>query len=457
MLEANPPPNAYSRFFASLAIKHKPSTMRHRLRWVQMMMGLVVGYYLISAIYNGYQTTTYLYSAALVVWSITEYQRTRAKNIEGVCWLFVATAIFVVGALAMTNGQGSSNALWFFPVLPVMAGQLLGNRAVVISALASSLAVAGVLLSESWFSIPTESPNSSQELVILRFVSLAVCCGLCISAKRSFQIQANELDRRAQQLNKLRLERDQARRSASVFLASLSEHLQRPMSELVTQTKTIQRSIDQQRAHLARDAVHCVDGMHRLINDILDLSDLENKRLVLSPTSFRLSDLIGDLRTWFDAQPNPAIELQFNVPSEDLELTLDRSRLQQICTRLMENALKFSQAQALTISFGVSEDKSTSSDLVLQVSDNGIGISASCQAQVMERFAFYCDTQANQDRGAGISLVLLGQLTRAMGGAMSFEDCPKGTSVRVQLPANAKAPNSGDLASPKRTTPPLAA
>lgn len=426
-----------ARGLGAFEIRTTPQVTAIRLRWVQIMLGLVVAYYLITSVAYGLQIAAYVHMLAIVAWCVAEYLRVYAKKIELACWLVISTAVLVVGATAMVDGQSQSDALWFFPVVPLMAGQLLGNRAMLITAVASFLGAGVVLVSERFFLLQPEYPDSFADLVILRLVALAVCSGVSISAKRSFQSQARELDRRARQLNRARIERDEARRSASVFLANMSEHVRAPMAELVLQTQDIQKAVSNQHLHLAQDAEKCARGVRRLLQDILDLSDLENERLELNQTKFLVSEFEEDLRAWLRSQPETSIHVSIDGPKEGLWVTLDRTRLHQICTRLMENALMFSQANTLTVSLQISADAQGPTDLVIRVSDDGIGITSSCRAQVMERFAFYCDTQADQDRGAGISLVLIRQLARSMGGDVSFEDQLDGTSIRVQVRAEA--------------------
>lgn len=418
------------RWRAGLEIRTSVGVMADRLRWVQVMLGIVVCYYFIQAIVCEYQIACYIDFSAVVGWMIVELLRTRFGRVELACYTVVAVTILIVAGTAMVDGQSKSAALWFFPVVPVMAGQLLGNRAVLQSAAASFLAVGAVMATERWVTVTPEYPNSSEDLLVLRVVVLLVCSGVAISAKRTFGQQMVELDRQAQELNRIRLDRDEARRSASVFLGSMSSHLREPMATLVSRTKSMQARVCDERGDLVSDAALCAQRVSRLVHDILDLSDLENAQLSLHPSSFLLSELVLELRAWFEALDVSSPQLRFDLPDQELQLTMDRERLAQICTRLMENAMKFGQASELVLAFGLS-----SSQLVVRVFDDGVGISAACQQQVMERFAFYCDTQANQDKGAGISLVLIRQLARAMGGDVSFEASPqgRGTCVLVQL------------------------
>lgn len=435
--EQSPRKRMRDRWKAALEIRTTPSAMAHRLRWVQMMLGLVVGYYFIQAIVCEYEIACYIDFAAVLGWSTVEYCRTRLSRVELASRIVVGVTILIVAGTAMVDGQSGSAALWFFPVVPLMAGQLLGNRAVLQSAAASFAAVGVVMLSEQLVQIPREYPNSSEDLLILRIVVLLVCCGVAISAKRSFGQQMAELDRQAQELNQLRLDRDEARRSSSVFLGSMSSHVRAPMAQLVARTESIKLRAGEEKIELTSDLVQCANRVSRLVHDILDLSDLENGRLGLYPTTFGLEEFVSELQAWFDEQEAPKPTLRFDLSDQNLQLTLDRPRLYQICTRLMENALHFSQANTLVVSIRVQALADGQGQIFVRVTDDGIGISPACQKQVMERFAFYCDTQANQDKGAGISLVLIRQLVRAMGGEVSFDEAPEqqGTSVLVQLRA----------------------
>lgn len=430
------------RVRAALAIRTTPSVTAARLKWVQVMLAVVVCFYLVQAFVCEYNLARYINSAAFLGWLLIEYVRSFKKDVWLASWLVVAVATLIVSGIALIDGQGSSNALWFLPVIPLTAGQLLGNRAVVVSIGTSFLAVGAVMLSEQLLVIPPEYPDSSQDLVNLRIVVLLICSGVSISAKRTSDAQAAQLDRQAGALNRVRVERDQARRSASVFLASMTGHVRAPMTQLVVRTQSIHARVGAKHAHLAQDAAHCAERVSRLVHDILDLSDLENGRLVLNPTRFRLSSFVAELRAWYEVRGGERLQLRVNLPAKDFEMTLDRNRLRQICTRLMENALKFSEATSLELSFEL--EVKDRPELVLRVSDDGTGICPERQKQVMERFAFYCDSQASEDKGAGLSLVLIRQLSRAMGGEVCFEATPsgRGTCVKVQLDAGLGLPEA---------------
>lgn len=429
---------------AGFGIRTCPSVMATRLRWVQVLLGAVVLYYLIESLLCGYEIAFYVHFVTLLILFAVEYVRTRLKKIELACWLVVAMSILIVSANAMVAGQGHSHTLWFFPVIPLMAGQLLGNRALLQSAAASFLAVGAVMASELLIEIPSEYPDTLEDVVALRLAVLVVCGGVSISAKRTSRCQMNQLDVQARELIDCRIERDQARRSASVFLAGMSEHIREPMAQLVHRTAQIKALVPEQSAYLARDAEHCALRLTRLVHDILDLSDLENDRLELWPSTFGLFEFCASVKTWFEAQACRSMKLKLDLPVEDLLLTVDKKRLHQICTRLLENAINFSQAEHLVLSMrSVSEEGHGRSapNLMLRVSDDGVGVSCALQKQVMERFAFYCDTQATQDKGAGLSLVLLRQLAQRMGGDVSFDQrsAQQGTCVLVQLRAEIRA------------------
>lgn len=425
---------------AKLDIRTSPEVMELRLRWVQLILGGVIFFYLIESVLNSYEVAMHVNVLAGVFLLAVEYVRSRLRKVGLACWMTVVMSILILSATALIDGQGDSPTLWFISVVPVMGGQLLGNRAVLVAAAASFFAVGAVMSSGVWFDIHPEYPESKEALVVLRMTVLLVCCGVSLAAKRTSMLQMDQLDSQARELIERRLECDGARRSASVFLASMSGHIREPMDQLVQRTKRFKELAPRHSADLALDAEHCALRLTRLVHDILDLSDLENERFELHPTTFGLFDFADTLDAWFERQGHASLDLEIELPSQDLRLTLDKERLHQICTRLLENAIRFSRAKHLRISMDVSlieEDASETPRLVLRVIDDGVGIPPDLKKQVMERFAFYCDTHATQDKGAGLSLVLLRRLAQRMGGDISFEEqsAQCGTCILVQLHA----------------------
>jgi DNA-binding response OmpR family regulator/anti-sigma regulatory factor (Ser/Thr protein kinase) len=173
-----------------------------------------------------------------------------------------------------------------------------------------------------------------------------------------------------------------------------------------------------------------------LINQLLDLSKLENKSFKLHSIQ---SDIVPYVRYVTESFQSYAddinLSLRFITHVDSLMMDFDPEQLKQILTNLISNALKFTPSGG-EIKVELSH---LSGNLEMVVTDTGIGISEKDLPHVLERFyqADSSDTRAAQ--GTGIGLAHTQELLKIMGGNISVEsETGKGTCVFVQLPIRNK-------------------
>jgi signal transduction histidine kinase/DNA-binding response OmpR family regulator len=170
----------------------------------------------------------------------------------------------------------------------------------------------------------------------------------------------------------------------------------------------------------------------RLINQLLDLSKLENN-------SFRLhlkqDDIVPFVRyvtkSFLSYANSHNLSLRFFTQLESQMMDFDPEQIKQVLTNLISNALKFTPSGG-EISVTLS---SASGKLVIEVSDTGIGISAGDLPHIFDRFFQVDSTTTRLGQGTGIGLAHTQELVKIMGGGISVEsELGKGTSIRVLLP-----------------------
>jgi len=183
----------------------------------------------------------------------------------------------------------------------------------------------------------------------------------------------------------------------------------------------------------------------RLINQILDLSKLENKALKIN---YVQGDVVAYLRYITESLQSLAhaheLTLQVESDQQSILMDYDPERLQQIVYNLLSNAIKFTPASG-NITLLITHH---SSFIILKVRDTGVGISENELPFLFDRFF----QAGNQERispassgktgagGSGIGLSLTQELVRAMGGVISVESTVgQGTTVAVRLPISRNA------------------
>jgi signal transduction histidine kinase len=169
-----------------------------------------------------------------------------------------------------------------------------------------------------------------------------------------------------------------------------------------------------------------------LIDDLLDLSRIDAGRAHLVEQNVSLRHVITEACRMVDLQAKQSgVSVVIGLPS-DLPLVLgDERRILQIVLNLLSNAIKFTHANG-TVSVQVEQ---RADELLLKVSDTGIGIAAKDLPKVLERFGQIDSTLSRKHKGTGLGLPLVKQLIELHGGSISIESkVGVGTTVTISFP-----------------------
>jgi PAS domain S-box-containing protein len=232
---------------------------------------------------------------------------------------------------------------------------------------------------------------------------------------------------------------EQASQFKDQFLSTMSHELRTPLNAVIGFSELLSEKRYGPLNNKQTDYVQLIHtaGHHllRLINDILDLSKIEAGRLELALEDFLLDNLAGDvlsaLRPLADKKK---IQLTANCPP-GVTVRADSTRLQQILTNLLANAIKFSpDGAAVTVSAQRQEEW-----VRIDVVDNGPGIPLEEQKLIFE--SFYRAKQSRSREGAGLGLAITKRLVETHGGEFGLESEPgKGSRFYFTLPAGKPVP-----------------
>ncbi|HUR12518.1 MAG TPA: two-component regulator propeller domain-containing protein, partial [Flavitalea sp.] len=175
----------------------------------------------------------------------------------------------------------------------------------------------------------------------------------------------------------------------------------------------------------------------QLINQLLDLSKLENK-------SFKLQNIQGDIipylryvtESFQSYAEDIGLYIHFLSDVDLLKMDFDPEQTKQVLTNLISNALKFTPSGGeIIVSAGISDGQ-----LSLNVTDTGIGISEKDLPYIMDRFYQADSSTTRIAQGTGIGLAHTEELLKIMGGSISLKsELGKGTSITILLPVKNEA------------------
>lgn len=270
-----------------------------------------------------------------------------------------------------------------------------------------------------------------------RVIALArLNTGLDFAVADAVEHFAAERERRIQKLADREIE--QARQSdtrKTAFLAVLSHELRNPLAPIQNGLHILERAEPGSEQSLrAREVIRQqMSHLTRLVDDLLDLTRISHGKIELHRKRFDLRDVVRDTcddHGFLVEQRNLALRL--DVAAGPIWTDGDPTRISQILTNLLQNAVKFSTAGgAIGVSVAVNDQR-----VSLHVRDDGIGMEQAVIERIFEPFERAQQQIARQQGGLGLGLALVKGLTELHGGSVSAHSAGLGCGSEfvVELP-----------------------
>lgn len=246
--------------------------------------------------------------------------------------------------------------------------------------------------------------------------------------------QAEEQLRQVQMQNMQLLEAD---RLKSQFIATLSHELRTPMNAILGFSELLLRQFQQH--HQEPQFNKMVErifsnGRHllKLIEEMLDFSRLKAHRLELHLEPFDLAEfakeIIEELHPLADQK---LLDFEVYIAPSNLLIINDPTRLRQVITNLVSNAIKFTEAGSVRVEIQeLPEDR-----VQISVKDTGIGIDPTDQSRIFQEFWQVNQSTTRRYEGTGLGLAIVYALVQLMQGTITVESEPgKGTLFQIELP-----------------------
>ena len=253
--------------------------------------------------------------------------------------------------------------------------------------------------------------------------------GLNAALEKKVRLRTADLDR-------ARVQAENANRSKSEFLANMSHEIRTPMNailgmaEMIGDPKTPARDQEQQRyLSILRGAG---ETLMALIDDILDLSRIEAGRIELHFAPVDVREIARGVVDMFRAAAqDKGLELRLEIAQETpIAVRSDGGRLRQILVNLIGNAIKCTEEGHVRIAIDADGDR-----VRYEVSDTGPGIAPDQQALIFEAFVQADSSSTRRFGGTGLGLAISRQLTELLGGRLELQsDSETGSRFYFALP-----------------------
>ncbi len=230
------------------------------------------------------------------------------------------------------------------------------------------------------------------------------------------------------------------------FLSNVSHELRTPLTSIRALAETLENGAieDHQNNRRFLSIIQKnADRMHRLIDDILELSAIEAGNVKVKPEIIQLYPLVEDVIASLSASAAARKVIVNDLVDQKAEVFADPHRLVQMLTNLVDNAIKFNR-EGGTVTIRHESDRTDR----LRVEDSGEGIPAHHLDRLFERFYRVDRARSRELGGTGLGLAIVKHLARAHGGEVIVESrFGEGSQFTIELPRNTtrKAADSGTL------------
>ncbi|MDZ8024007.1 MAG: HAMP domain-containing sensor histidine kinase [Nostoc sp. DedQUE11] len=242
----------------------------------------------------------------------------------------------------------------------------------------------------------------------------------------------SEVKELAQTLTMLLSRLSQSWEQEREFVSNVSHELRTPLTIVHGYLQSVlrrQNNLTQTQQEALETAASEAERTIRLLQDLLDLARADSGYLHFQMKSYVLNDLVEEIVMMAEKYSDRQIHIESTI--YPIEVKVDYSRLKQVLLNLIDNAVKYSEANTpITFKLDRLSDK-----VIIQVCDNGYGIPLQHQARIFERFYRVDESRSHATGGSGLGLSIVKTLVEGMGGNVSIQSkLGEGSIFTIILP-----------------------
>ncbi len=214
------------------------------------------------------------------------------------------------------------------------------------------------------------------------------------------------------------------------FVQNISHELKTPITAIRANLEStlILGIEDKEIEETVKRAIQSLDSLTKLMNDLTLLSSIEKKQIEIETFNAvnAIKETVEDAKTAF----NHNSKINFKVPNEKFNIKGSLVLFKRAIYNLIENGIKYNQNKPV-ITVIASSDKN---NLVVKITDNGIGIDKKKVAKIFERFYRIDESRSRNTGGSGLGLAITKEIIVLFNGSIEVESNAKGTTFTLKVP-----------------------
>jgi PAS domain S-box-containing protein len=263
-----------------------------------------------------------------------------------------------------------------------------------------------------------------------------------------FLLDISERVNMERELRQARVDAEAAVKAKTEFLANMSHEIRTPLNGVLglssfLEEQTLPESV-REMGKLIRTSG---EMLRRVLDDVLDFSKIESGKLELEQESFSLREsLEWSLGIYQKAALDKQLQLTLKIETSERDRLIgDATRLRQVVTNLISNAVKFTEHGSIKVSAAVQQNHLQTNSCILHiaVSDTGIGIPTDRMDRLFRSFSQVDASTSRRFGGTGLGLAISKRLVEMMGGRIGvISQLGAGTTFSFTIPTSIAEPES---------------
>jgi signal transduction histidine kinase/ActR/RegA family two-component response regulator len=234
--------------------------------------------------------------------------------------------------------------------------------------------------------------------------------------------------------------------SKGIFLAAMSHEIRTPINGLMGMLEILKETdLDAMQANYLNTASRSAESLLQLLNDILDYSKIEVGKLELEKVPFDWIAMIGEIAMMNRVlASNKGLAFHLEIPAEGTSIVVgDPTRLRQILSNLLSNALKFTHEGSIILKTSILGETPDNLTLAISVKDTGIGIDKAAQTKLFQQYQQASSETTRRYGGTGLGLAISQHLACLMNGQITLEsEAGKGSEFTLTVSFPKTTPQS---------------